>query len=389
MRIVVQKYGGSSLATPESIKAVAKKVVSQRRQGYEVAVVVSAMGDTTNNLIELARATSVDPCRRELDVLLTAGERISMALLSMAIVDAGEDAVSLTGPQAGLVTTNAHNRARIIEVRPDRVEAELARGRVAVVAGFQGLAFNGEVTTLGRGGSDTSAVALASALGAKRCEIYSDVDGVYTSDPRLVPQAFRIDEVDYDEMLQMARHGARVLNADAVDFARRGQLEIWARATFGQAGGTVVRECREKSGRVVGIAGRRDLLRLKVRHQKLLGDVLQFVGESDVLRTSSDELWVSGENIADRAAFRRRLLREFHDKVECSSGLGLVSVIGTEAESFQHRAVRARKVLESYGLCALEIFEAPLALCSVVESSGVQTANRALHDEFVARTVKA
>jgi aspartate kinase len=389
MRVVVHKYGGSSLATPENIKAIAQKVVSQRRQGFEVAVVVSAMGDTTNSLLELARATSPDPSRRELDVLLTAGERISMALLSMAISDAGKSAVSLTGPQAGIVTTDAYNRARIIEVRPHRVRDELMRGRVPVVAGFQGLSYNGEITTLGRGGSDTSAVALASALGAERCDIYSDVDGIYSSDPRLVPQACRLDEVGYDEMFEMARYGARVLNVDAVDFARRSKLEIRARSTFSEHPGTVVRERLTSGDRVVGIAVHDDLIRLRLRDHKLMASLREFLEQSEVLHAGTDEVLVGGENIPDRAALRRSLLREFRDQVECSSGLGLVSVIGSGVGRSQDNAARAQAVLARRGLSARTVFTGPLSLTSVIEGSAVQPANLVLHDEFIARAVPA
>ncbi|MCA9557694.1 MAG: aspartate kinase, partial [Myxococcales bacterium] len=213
MGIVVQKYGGSSVATPEKIRGVARRVVETRRQGHAVVVVVSAMGNTTNELLALASSVSPNPERRELDMLLTVGERISMALLSMAIHDLGYPAVSFTGSQSGIITTDNHTNARIIRVTPTRIQQGLEHGRVVIVAGFQGVSERLEITSLGRGGSDTTAVALAAALGADYAEICSDVDGVYSADPRVVPDAGRIDALTYDQMQVLADAGAKVLNA--------------------------------------------------------------------------------------------------------------------------------------------------------------------------------
>src|ERR1700760_4564391 len=199
MSIVVQKYGGSSVADVARIRTVAERVVRTKQQGHDVVVVVSAMGDTTDELLALAKQVSANPARRELDMLLTAGERISMALLSIAIRDLGGDAISFTGSQSGIITNDRHVDARIVEVRPVRVQDELANGKIVVIAGYQGVSYRREVTTLGRGGSDTTAVAMAAALGAEYCEICSDVDGVYSADPRVVPAARRIDELSYEE----------------------------------------------------------------------------------------------------------------------------------------------------------------------------------------------
>src|SRR6184192_4180619 len=204
MSIVVQKYGGSSVADVARITQVADRVMRTRREGHDVVVVVSAMGDTTDELLDLARQVSPNPDRRELDMLLTAGERISMALLSLAIREMGGDSVSFTGSQSGIITNDRHADARIIEVRPVRVQDELARGKIVVIAGYQGVSYKRDVTTLGRGGSDTTAVALAAALDAEACEIYSDVEGVYTADPRVVPDARRLAELSYEEMQELA-----------------------------------------------------------------------------------------------------------------------------------------------------------------------------------------
>lgn len=241
MPILVQKFGGSSVADLHKISAVATKVANTRAQGYDVVVVVSAMGDTTDELLAMAREISPEPSRRELDMLLSVGERIAMALLSMAIHERGHEATSLTGSQCGIITTDSHSNARIMDVRPFRVQDELAKDRIVIVAGYQGTSYRREVTTLGRGGSDTTAVALAAALGAE-CEIYSDVDGVYSADPRVVLTARQLAELSYEEMQEMARSGARVLNEQAVEFARNAKIALYARSThLPESKGTVIR----------------------------------------------------------------------------------------------------------------------------------------------------
>jgi aspartate kinase len=238
MSIVVQKYGGSSVADVERIRKVAARVAARRADGHRMVVVVSAMGDTTDELLSLAKRMSADPPRRELDMLVTCGERISMALLSMALQDLGIPAISFTGSQSGIITDDNHAQARIVEVRPVRIHEELDRDRVVIVAGYQGVSRNREVTSLGRGGSDTTAVALAAALGAEACEIYSDVDGVFSADPRVVPEARKLDRLDYATMQELAAAGARVLNAQAVEFARAAGIVIDARRTHGGGTGT-------------------------------------------------------------------------------------------------------------------------------------------------------
>ncbi len=220
MSLVVQKFGGTSVADPDRIRAVADHIVSTNRAGNQVVVVVSAMAKTTDDLLHLAREVSDAPAARELDMLLTAGERISMALLCMALIDRDTPAVSFTGSQAGIVTDSAHGRAKILEVRSDRLVEALRAGNVVVVAGFQGVSTSLDITTLGRGGSDTTAVALAAALNAEACEIYTDVAGVYTADPRVVKSARRLESLSYDEMLEMAATGGKVLALRSVEFAR-------------------------------------------------------------------------------------------------------------------------------------------------------------------------
>src|ERR1700732_2984293 len=236
MSIVVQKDGGSSVADPTKLKRVAERVMQTRASGHDVVVVVSAMGDTTDELLALAKAISPNPDRRELDMLLSAGERISMALLSLAIRELGGNAISFTGSQSGIITNDRHVDARIIEVRPFRVQDELARGKIVVVAGYQGMSYRREITTLGRGGSDTTAVALAAALEAQRCEIYSDVDGVYSADPRAVPDAPHLPELSHEMLQEMVEGGAKVVCAQAVEWARRAGIAIYARSTFDPVG---------------------------------------------------------------------------------------------------------------------------------------------------------
>jgi aspartate kinase len=241
MGLIVQKYGGSSVADAEGMKRVANRIVAAKRDGNQVVVVVSAMGDTTDELIDLAKQITPIPSGRELDMLLTAGERISMALLAMAITNLGHEARSFTGSQAGVITTSAHGRARIIDVTPGRIQEALAEGAIAIVAGFQGISQDTkDVTTLGRGGSDTTAVALAAALEADVCEIYTDVDGVFSADPRVVPNARKLKTVTYEEMLELAASGAKVLHLRCVEYARRYDLPIHVRSSFTTNEGTWV-----------------------------------------------------------------------------------------------------------------------------------------------------
>jgi aspartate kinase len=249
MGLIVQKFGGSSVADAESIKRVAARIAATKRSGQQVVVVVSAMGDTTDELIDLANQVSPIPNGRELDMLLTAGERISMALLAMAISNLGLEARSFTGSQAGIITTSTHGRARVIDVTPGRIQEALKEGAIAIVAGFQGVAQDTkDITTLGRGGSDTTAVALAAALDADVCEIYTDVDGVFSADPRIVPTARKLKSVTYEEMLELAASGAKVLHLRCVEYARRFNLPIYVRSSFSNLEGTWVVKDQPEGG---------------------------------------------------------------------------------------------------------------------------------------------
>jgi aspartate kinase len=258
--LILQKYGGSSVADADSIKRVASKIAQAKEAGNDVVVTVSAMGDTTDDLIDLAQQVSGQPHAREMDMLLTTGERISMALLAMAIRDLGFDARSFTGSQAGMMTDAQHGRARIVDVTPTRVRQALDDGAIAIVAGFQGFNHDSrDITTLGRGGSDTTAVALAAALDAHVCEIYTDVDGVFSADPRVVPKAQKLDRVSYEEMLELAAAGAKVINIRAVEFARRHGVTLHVRSSFTEESGTWVSSSEEgmnvEEPIIAGVAG--------------------------------------------------------------------------------------------------------------------------------------
>ncbi len=242
MAIIVQKYGGTSVGSPERMRAVARRIVATADAGNRVVAVVSAMGDFTDELVDLAVQVDPEPPEREMDMLLATGEQVSIALLAMAIHAAGRRAISFTGPQVGIVTDHGHTKAKILEVRADCVRAALDDGQIVIVAGFQGMTPDGHITTLGRGGSDTTAVALAAGIRADLCEIYTDVDGVYTADPRVVPDARKIDEISYEAMLELAASGAGVLNLRSVEFARNHGVVIHCRSSFTDAPGTIVRE---------------------------------------------------------------------------------------------------------------------------------------------------
>lgn len=328
------KYGGSSLATVDKIQAVANRIVERWKEGARIAVVVSAMGSTTNEYMEMAESISSRPCARELDVLLTAGEQVSISLLAMALKEQGAESVSLTGRQAGFITDACHSRASILEMKPRRVLDHLESNKIAVVAGFQGISLKGDITTLGRGGSDTSAVALAAAIKADRCEIYSDVDGVYSADPRTVPSATLLSEVNYDEMLEFARHGARVLKTEAVETARRYEVTLSARSSFKKGNGTLVRRREGPAhGRVLGVTGRTDLIRLALRGDCPPPELHQNLSECELLYSDPGSsngfgMVVSTANIGNTENFVEELSDRYKTFLDVSDDHGAVSAVG-------------------------------------------------------------
>ncbi len=335
-KIIVQKYGGSSVASTEKLQTVARLVTEKRRLGYQVVVVVSAMGDATDDLLKRAQEISKEPDRRELDMLLTVGERISMSLLAMAIRERGQEAVSLTGSQSGIITTASHTNARVMEVRPFRVQDELEAGRVVIVAGYQGVSYKREITTLGRGGSDTTAVALAAALDAEACEIYSDVAGVFTADPRVVPDAKPLPALSYEEMQELAEAGAKVLNAQAVEFAKRNHIAIYAKKTGSSASGTVVRkDIPAPSSGVRGIAHERRVLSveahdipLKQAQEALLALEQEGIGCKQLhLQNGKFSCVISTEDLSSIPAVHKMLERQLGPGCY-RDDLGAISLIG-------------------------------------------------------------
>ena len=407
--IVVQKYGGSSVAGPARLRAVAERIMRTRAAGHAVCVVVSAMGDTTDDLLASAKRLSPNPPRRELDMLLSAGERISMALLSIAIRELGGDAISFTGSQSGIITNDRHSDARIIEVRPFRVQDELARGKIVVVAGYQGVSYKKEVTTLGRGGSDTTAVAMAAALGAEWCEICSDVDGVYSADPRVVPDARRIGELSYEEMQEMAEGGARVLNAQAVEFAKEKNIAIYARATAqpppegtGDMDGTVVRRFAPRQpGSVAAVVSERDVLVLHARGVPGL-EVLDWLETRGICGkqlhsttfpssadgpTNGDGLTVvfSRENIHEEPpALREALAREpFGGGVRLWETLGAVSAIGAGINTSYRNVLTGSDRLQKAGITMHGLATSSFRITWLVPNPQLHAAVRTLHAHYL------
>jgi len=296
MKIAVQKYGGSSVADLDRIRGVAERIAKTRLAGFAPVVVVSAMGNTTNELIALARGVTAHPDRRELDMLISVGERISMALLAMALRELGVQAVSLTGSQSGIITDESHADARVVEVRPARVRKHLEAGSVVIVAGFQGVSRDREVTTLGRGGSDTTAVVLAAALAAEYCEICSDVDGVWSADPRVVPEARPIDHLSLDEGIALARGGAKVLFGDALRYARDKGVTIVAASTFGPGAGTRLSAGTVGRDSAVAVTGDDALVEVRlVSDEPAVGVALKAAG-ARVRRRRDDRLWLDIKN---------------------------------------------------------------------------------------------
>ena len=399
MKIVVQKFGGSSVATMDKLKAVAKKIVDTKREGYGVVAVVSAMGNTTDELLELARQASPDPSRRELDMLLSVGERISMALLSVAIHSLGEEAISLTGSQCGIITTHSHSNARIIDVRPFRVQDELEAGNIVIVAGFQGTSYKREVTTLGRGGSDTTAVALAAALGAERCDIYSDVDGIYNADPRVVEDAQRLAEISYEEMQELARQGARVLHSRAVEFARAKQIAIYARSTFEDGGGTVVKRVDGaiEDGlahlAVSGVAGRKGLMAVAYEStgtgDNRSADVLDELSDVDILFANANpmmdrlDVLVSTNGVGDPTELARRIRKHFSGTVTTTTELGSAAVVGLGIGDRPDAMLTALRVLRKAKIPVVLAYSSRESVACVVREKKVDDAVRVLHAAFL------
>jgi aspartate kinase len=376
--LVVMKFGGTSVAGPERLKSVAGRLVAAHEDGRRVVGVLSAMGGTTDELLDLAQAVSSSPEPRELDMLVSTGERIACALCAMAVIDLGHAAVSLTGSQAGIVTDNVHGKAKIVEVRAKRIHDALDRSAIVLVAGFQGVSADAEVTTLGRGGSDTTAVALAAALGADSCEIYTDVEGVYTADPRIVAGARKLHAVSYDEMLELAASGAKVLQLRSVEFARNHGVALHVRSTFSDADGTWVTQAI--------ISGITHTLEETVYRVEGVGPAQLFsalaaaeVNVDTIVQTSSEIVFSAP--VEDRPA-ASRTLDGLGARWSATDELGKVSVVGAGMKSHPGIAATAFSTLESLGIVPQVVSTSPIKIACHVARDQVEPSVRALHEAF-------
>ena len=406
MSIIVQKYGGSSVADVPKIGIVADRVVAAKREGHDVVVVVSAMGKTTDGLIDLARRAAEtagpggEPPRRELDMLVSTGERVTMALLSIAIHARGHDAISFTGSQSGILTNDRHFDARIIEVRPHRILDELHRGRIVIVAGYQGMSYKREITTLGRGGSDTTAVALAAALSAERCEIYSDVDGVYSADPRVVTDPRHLPEMDLSVLGEMAEAGAKVLNAQAVEWARRSKIVIHARKTIDPLRGgreTVARPSEiedeiarssDENRNVRAIVGIGNVMFARISRASLplflATAASEEVSVGDVVATGDDVLvHLPLLNVPDWQRCARSLELALGGSATFLGTRAVVSVVGYGLTGASGALSRALQALARVDITPQCLSASPLRISATIDEPQLAGAQRALHAAFV------
>jgi len=403
--IVVQKYGGSSVADAEGIKRVAQRIVEAKRAGNDVVVVVSAMGDTTDELIDLAQQVSPLPAGRELDMLLTAGERISMALLAMAIGNLGQEAQSFTGSQAGVITDGAHGKAKIIDVTPSRIEKALQAGAIAIVAGFQGVSQDTkDITTLGRGGSDTTAVALAAALDADVCEIYSDVDGVFTADPRIVATARKREQISYEEMLEMAASGAKILHLRCVEYARRYNMPIHVRSSFSKKNGTWIAEeskvenmeqpiiagvAHDRSEAKITVVGVPDKVGEAARIFEALSEaqinldmIVQNVSAASTNLTDISFTLPRADGQQAMAALAQLKDEVGYDSLLYDDRIGKVSLIGAGMRSHPGVTAKFFAALASSGVNIEMISTSEIRISVIVDESQVDDAVAATHTAF-------
>jgi aspartate kinase len=384
---VVLKFGGTSVADPEKIKEVARRLVATREAGNRVVGVLSAMGHTTDELLDLAARISARPQPRELDMLISVGERISNALCAMAIHDLGHEAISLTGSQAGIVTDTTHGKAKIVDVRARRIHEALDDDRIVLVAGFQGVSTEHDVTTLGRGGSDTTAVALAAALSAEHCEINTDVRGVYTADPRLVSNARKLDVVSFEEMLEMASSGAAVLATRSIEVARSHNVRLHVRSTFDDGTGTWIREedetMLEEKALISGVVHHREETVYRVQGTTAAGLFAALAHASinvDTIVQTSNEIVFSApvEDRGDAA----RALDELGVEWSARDDLGKVSLVGAGMKSHPGVAAKTFATLEAAGIEAPIVSTSPIKIACHVPSHDVDRAVRALHEAF-------
>ena len=400
MALYVQKYGGSSLATPDQIRAVAERVLRTRRKGNNVVVVVSAMGDTTDHLVDLANQMHGLPQDREMDMLLATGEQVSVALLTMALHAIGAEAVGLTGPQAGIYTDPVHTKAKILQVIPSRIVENLRKGRIVVVAGFQGLTPEADIATLGRGGSDTTAVALATVLRADRCQFYKDVSGVYTANPRIVPAAHKLDEIAYDEMLELAGAGSEVLQSRAVEFAKKYGVTLEVLSCLGEEPGTLVKkEVNTMEGILIrGIAVDKKQAKLTVVHVPdrpgIAASVFRRLAEAHinvdmiVLNVSDDGhdnlsfTVPKAEVVRARKILDKVLVDTGATELRMNENIAMVSIVGIGMRSHSGVAFAMFDTLARHGINIELISTSEIKIAVVIEESRADEAARALHQAF-------
>ena len=384
---VVMKFGGTSVGDPEKLKSVARRLVAARERGGRVVAVVSAMGGTTDDLLDLARQVSDRPEPRELDMLISVGERISCALCAMAIHDLGHEAISLTGSQAGIVTDTVHGKAKIVDVRARRIHDALDSDKIVLVAGFQGVSVDSfDITTLGRGGSDTTAVALAAALGATACEIYTDVQGVYTADPRLVPNARKLEALTYEEMLEMAASGARVMATRSIEVARNHNVRLHVRSTFSDESGTRIHEEDDtmlEKALISGVVHQHQETVYRVEGTTaatLFGALADASVNVDTIIQTGPEIVFSAP-IEDRAD-AKRVLDGLGAEWAARDDLGKVSLVGAGMKSHPGVAAKTFATLEAAGIDAPLVSTSPIKIACHVRTDDVDRAVQALHEAF-------
>ena len=400
MALIVQKYGGTSVANAERIKNVARRIAAARDKGDQVVVVVSAMGDTTDELIELAHQVSKQPSERELDVLLSTGELVSSTLLAMTLRDMGYDAISLSGAQAGIQTDSAYSRARILKIESQRVVKELEKGNIVIVAGFQGITGDMDITTLGRGGSDTTAVALAASLGAEICQIYTDVDGVYTADPRLIPEAHRLSEIGYEEMLELATYGAKVMHPRAVELGELFNIPILVASSFTQNPGTLIHggvsmEVRNKVRSiaydlnvakitVVGVPDQPGIAASIFQPLARAGISIDTIVQNASINKITDLTFtVAKSDLAGAMRVVEPIAKSIGAR-QCVSDakLGKVSIIGTGMQNTPGFAARMFDALSQQDINIQLITTSEIRITCIIDETRVKDAVRALHQAF-------
>jgi len=398
--LIVQKFGGSSVANVERIQNVAKRVVSYKKRGYDLVVVISALGDTTDELIALANKINTEPSEREMDMLLSTGEQISVALLAMAIHKLGFEAISFTGAQVGIITDTSHTRARIIKINTDKIKEELRRGKIVIVAGFQGVTLNQDITTLGRGGSDLTAVALAKELKAKECEIYTDVDGIYTTDPRIEPQARKIEAITYDEMLEMASLGAQVMQARSIEVAKKFNVPIHVRSSFKHIPGTmIVKEAKMMEEVVVsGVTLNKNEAKITVCNVpdrpgvaaqifKKLSDtginVDMIVQNVSHLRQTDISFTVNKAQLSKASRLTNKIAKALKaGEVLEDEGIGRVSIVGVGMKSHPGVAATMFDVLAKNKINIEMISTSDISISCIIKKRFTEKAVRALHTKF-------